>query len=305
MLRVETARMTLSSFLIAILAQASDGGIPPYDPGLDGPPEYDPYGYDPYTGHWFPFWMLGGLALFNLLYAALALWMAVECLRKDPDRYLWIWVIFFIFPVGPILYFFLRWLPSTDVRLPHWARKWTRGYDLRRLETAAKQIGNAHQFVQWGDLEREVGNHERAAGAYQKALGKDPANLQALWGAALVDLQSNRFPAARERLEKILAIDPQYKFGDVSLAYGKALLKLNEVDASRAHLEKHICRWRHPEALYLLATIQLEQGQPAAARETLDALILDIHGSPKAIARRHTMWYSRAKRLLRRIPKNK
>jgi hypothetical protein len=290
--------MTIRFIIHAILAQAdSAADVDAYDPSRYGP-GYDPYGYSPIGPLFF-----GGFAILNLLYWAFTIWMIVECLRRDPDRYIWVWVIFVVYGVGPFLYFFLRWLPSSDFRLPEWARKWTRGNDLRRLETAAKQIGNAHQFVQWGELEREVGNHERAHQAYVKALEKDPANLQALWGAALVDLQSNRFSDARERLEKVLATDPQYKFGDVSLAFGKVLHKMNERDAARAHLEKHICRWRHPEALYLLATIQHEQGQPVAARETIDSLILDIHGAPRAIARRHTMWLSRAKRLLRKLPK--
>ena len=44
----------------------------------------------------------------------------------------------------------------------------------------------------------------------------------------------------------ILDADPQYKFGDVALAYGLALIDKQDLAAARTHLEQHVRRWRHP-----------------------------------------------------------
>src|SRR5690606_24690658 len=103
------------------------------------------------------------------------------------------------------------------------------------------------------------------------------------------------FPVARDRLSRVLAIDPSYKFGDVSLAYADTLLKLNEQDEALVHLEQHTKRWRHPESLYRLAEIRAQNGDSAAARELLQGLIMDVDASPRAIARKFYFWKGRAR----------
>lgn len=258
---------------------------------------------DPTSGESAISWIASALApLFSLAYFAFTIWMVVECLRKDPDRVFWIWIILLLHPFGPFIYFFVRWLPGNELRLPKSLQRWTRGTEINRLETAALQIGNAHQYIQLGDALRDVGQYDKAGAAYSQALQKDAENPQALWGAALVDIEHKQFEPARQRLEKILNIDPQYKFGDVSLAYGRSLYALIRRDEAREHLEKHVKRWRHPEALYLLATIYAENGNQQQAREQLQAMLVDINSSPKAIARRFGNWKSRAQKMLRKLP---
>lgn len=259
-----------------------------------------PYGAQPEM----PWYATGFYWLSTTVYVVFLIWMLVGCVRKDPYRLLWLWVMLFFQPFGAIVYFFARWLPNNDVRMPASLRRFARGSEINRLQAAALQIGNAHQFVQLGDVLREIGRFDRARDAYQSALEKEPDNPQALWGAALIDLKKNQFETANGRLEKLLQIDPQYKFGDVSLAYGKTLYRLQNVDEARERLEQHIKRWRHPEALYLLACIHSEQGDAPGARSHLEAMLLDIAGSPKAIARHQGFWKSKARRLLRKLPRS-
>ena len=251
-----------------------------------------------------PWWMFAllSLQLTTFLYTAFWLWMIVHCLRTEPDRFLWLWVLCVVPGVGPMVYFVLRYLPSTQIRPPSFLRRWTRGRELARLETAAVQIGNPHQFIQWGDVLREVGRYEEAGSAYDRALQKDALNLQALWGAAQVATVRKQHERTRDLTRQILDKDPQYKFGDVSLAHGKALVELGKRDAAIGHFEQHIKRWRHPEAVYLLAKLFTEQGDTRIARDQLQSLLHDINGSPTAIARKHGRWKSRAKQLLRKLP---
>ncbi len=243
-----------------------------------------------------------GMRFTTLLYTAFWLWMVWHCLRTEPDRFFWLWLLFVVQGVGPVLYFVLRYLPSTEFRPPSFLRRWTRGRELARLETAAIQIGNPHQFIQWGDALREVGRYEEAACAFDRALTKDALNLQALWGAAQVATIRRQWERTRDLTRRILDKDPQYKFGDVSLAHGKALIELGERDAAAAHFEQHVHRWRHPEAVYLLASLCAEQGHRQAARAHLQSVLHDINGSPASIARKHGRWKSRAKQLLRKLP---
>nr|AUN35817.1 putative transmembrane protein [uncultured bacterium] len=250
------------------------------------------------------FWLYAGAAPFvGLIGTAFWIWMIVDCARKDPDRNTWLWILVFV-PFSSPIYFILRWIPISGVRAPAAFKRMSRGREIDRLEIATQQIGNAHQFVQYGDALRDVGKIDRSASAYASALKKDPENRQALWGAGQSEFDLKRFDSARGHLEKLLAIDPQYKFGDVSLCYGKTLFELNERDAADTHLEKHINRWRHPEALFVRATIAADRGDASSARSHLQSLLLDINGAPRAIARRHMIWKSRAKKLLKRLPAN-
>ncbi|MGE3313925.1 MAG: tetratricopeptide repeat protein [Planctomycetaceae bacterium] len=267
--------------------------------------EFD--GVDPeiYARQYAPFliieWFFG--TALGLIVTAFTIWMLIECYRKDPDWGTWMWLILAFPGIGPGVYFFVRWLPGNNYRAPASLRQWTKGSELTRLEAAAQRIGNPYHHIQLGDALRDVGKLDQAGPSYAAALAKEPANLQALWGAALVDIHQKSFESARERLARVLEIDPQYKFGDVSLAYGRTLAQLGRVDDSVTHMEKHVRRWRHPEGLYLLAMLYQDKGRIPEARAQLDALLVDIATSPRAIARRQTMWKSKAKAMLKKLPK--
>ena len=240
----------------------------------------------------------------GLLATAFWIWMLVECLRKDPDRYYWMWFMVIVPPIAPVVYFFARWLPSRSVsgrKVSGRAGKWTRRKELRRLELAAKQIGNAHQFIQWGEALLDVGDTETAGRAFDQALERESENIQALWGAAQVDMKRESWESAVARLQAVLGQDPQYKFGDVSLVLGKALQLQGQADAARDHLSEHVRRWRHPEGVFRLATLEAKAGNIDAARTHLDALITDVESSPTGIARRHRSWQRKARRLLRAL----
>ncbi|MCA9015134.1 MAG: PLDc N-terminal domain-containing protein [Planctomycetaceae bacterium] len=242
--------------------------------------------------------------LLGFLYFLFWVWMLVDCIRKDPDRFIWFWVIFVFPPVGALIYFFVRWLPTNQVQLPEFARPFFRQRKLNELETAALQIGNPYQFVRWGDALKEAGIDQKSLDAYQQALAKEPDNLQALWGAAQIEMKFKKFESAKARCQKILAEEPEYKFGDVSLLYCKTLCELESPETARENLEKHTRRWRQPEALFILATLEAEAGDHQAARKTLQGMLLDINGSPRGIARKFVRWKSKARRMLKRLPRS-
>ena len=210
--------------------------------------------------HWLP-WLgyLSGPA--SYLYLGFWIWMLVHCIRNDPERMTWLWILIILPGIGPFVYFFARYLPGTQAEMPAlgFVKRFTSGRQLAKLEHAAKNIGNAHQWLELADLQREVGKPAEAAQSYRKALQKDGTYLPALWGAAQTELVLKNLPDARGHLQTILNRDFTYKFGDVSLAYGRVLFDLNETDAARTHLVSHLQRWTHPEAHYLMA--------PAAARD--------------------------------------
>jgi len=143
---------------------------------------------------------------------------------------------------------------------------------------------------------------QKSLAAYQQAIAKEPDNLQALWGAAQMKMKFKEFEEAQLLSQKVLSIDPEYKFGDVSLLYCKTLCELDTPEKAREQLAIHTKRWRQPEALFMLATLEADAGDHQAARKTLQSMLLDINGSPRGIARKFVRWKSKAKRMLRKLP---
>lgn len=239
-----------------------------------------------------------------LIAIGLWIWMLVHCARYDPERNLWLWILFIGNVPAAFIYFLVRWLPNARVsgRPSFWGR-WSKSRQIPRLEVAARNIGNAHQFVELGEAYRETGKADRAADCFGRALQKDPQHMPALWGAAQVELQRQNFAKARPHLEQILAKDGTYKFGDVSLAYCRTLYSLNENDAARERLEQHLKRWTHPEAYVLLASILIDRGEHEPAREHLEATLSDLRGGPAFFARQNRGWARKAKKLLSRLPR--
>ncbi|MGQ0634288.1 MAG: tetratricopeptide repeat protein [Planctomycetaceae bacterium] len=268
-----------------------------YDPGLDFSL------LNPLTVLQHPVLLLGHPVA--LLFAGLWVWMLIHCARHDPERGLWLWILFIGSIPAAVIYFLIRWLPGARISAgSSLLARWTKGRQIPRLEAAARNIGNPHQFVELGEAYRETGKAGRAADAFRQALAKDAESLPALWGAAQVEMQLQDFASARGHLEQILAKDSGYKFGDVSLAYCRALCATQQTDLAREKLAQHLKRWTHPEAYVLLATILIEQGDHAAARHNLESTILDLRGGPAFFARQNRGWARKAKRLLAKLPRS-
>jgi len=235
------------------------------------------------------------------LYLGLLVWMLIDCYQREPDRPIWMLVMLFLQPLGVIVYFFARYLPRGSGRTLQRFLGRFQTRDVKRLKIAASQIGNAYHWLQYADKLRELGRYDQAEAAYREALQKEPQNLQVLWGLGLCLEKRQKPDEALELINQLLALDPDYKFGDVSLARGRLLVVQENWPVAVEHLSRHILRWRQPEGLYLLARCYQAIGQSDQAREQLEALLMDLEASPPAIARKQSSWRKKAKRLLRSV----
>jgi hypothetical protein len=285
--------------MLWLLAQVNDTPRPT-------PEEWDQIQQEMYAPvpHWGLFLSAGMAWVIGLLSTIFWIWMILYCIRNDSERQTWLWILLFFPGVGPLIYFFARWVPSSSLAMPTFLKRWTEASKIRRLEASARQIGNPYQFIEWGDALRDTKQWEPAAAAYRQALQKEPRNLPALWGLSICQVSLGNYTMARDPLSTIMSIDPAYKFGDVSLLYGRTLHALGERDAELEHWRTHMKRWRQPEAAYSLAEILIERGENAQATQLLQSMIADIEITPRALARKVFFWKGRGKKLLRSIPKS-
>ena len=248
--------------------------------------------------------MLPGLGILGTLFW---IWMLYDCVQNEPDRSTWLWLLIILNLPGAVVYFLSRVLPRLGVSSPRGPDlpalkgigRWTRRQELWNAESAAKSVGTAHHWTVYGTLLQDVGQADKAFESFSKALEKDPAYSDALWGAGSSAMELGRYEEARAPLEKLLEVAPAHKYGKASLEYGRTLIQLGERDAARAHLEKHLQRWSHPEAMLLLAALLKQQGETQPARELLEKMIRDVRGGPHYHYRNHKPLVRQAERLLR------
>lgn len=227
--------------------------------------------------------------------------MIFDCVRNDPERNTWIWILIFLHFPGALIYFVVRRLPQMNLPMPNYFKRWAHQQELWNAEAAVRNIGKAHQYVLLGNVLSEIGEFDKAADAYQQALEKEPKNAHALWGTTFIEMKQKKFESAKTHLEILLKLDPDYKCGEASLFYGKALFELKDWEAAKIHLDKDIKYWSHPESSILLATIQMQAGNSEDARDRLETMLAKVRASPAFHYRKQQQWVRQAEKMLRTL----
>jgi hypothetical protein len=229
------------------------------------------------------------------------LWMLIDCMKAEGPRSEWRYILFFGNVAGALAYFVVRWLPNNPVALPIFMRRWTYKQKLWNAKAASRNIGNAYQYSILGDVYAEMAEYPAAQEAYQTALTKEANNPTALWGLAQVALHNKDYALAKQHLATLLKLEPEARFGEASLQYGRSLFHLKEWDAAKPHLEEDIRHWSHPESSLMLGTILIEEGQQAEARDRLETMLARVEASPMYHHRKHQPTLRKARKLLKSL----
>jgi hypothetical protein len=240
-------------------------------------------------------------SLFFLAGQAFWLWMLIDCMKAEGPRSEWRYILFFGNIAGAIAYFIVRWLPNNPQLTPNFMRRWGSKQKLWNAKAAARNIGNAYQFAILGDVQLEMGDLPAAQEAYQTAIGKDANNTVALWGLARIAHSSKDFTGAKTHLTHLLKLEPEARFGEASLLYGKTLFELQEWEAAKPHFEYDIRQWSHPESSLMLATMLQQSGDKEAARDRLESMLARVEASPMYHHRKHQPTLRKARKMLKSL----
>lgn len=227
--------------------------------------------------------------------------MLYHCLKREGGRSSWIYLLIFLNVAGAALYFLIKILPSLHIPQIAYFYRWTRQAELRQAEAEAKNIGKAYQYTKLGRLLYDMKMLDKAKGAFTTALDKEPNNAEALWGAALLDLENKQYEAARDKLSRILEVEPDFRRGDASLAYGKVLFELEDWPAARQQLEQDIKRWGNAESYLLLARILEQEGAYDLAKSHLETMLARSQGTYEFQYKRNRPYLKQAERMLTRM----
>ncbi|MBD2488005.1 tetratricopeptide repeat protein [Aulosira sp. FACHB-615] len=236
-----------------------------------------------------------------LLMTGFWLFMLYDCIRNEPDKRLWLWVLIIVNFFGAIAYCFQRWIPRGHIPVQkHW-RNLTSSHKRRKAKLKVKSIKKAAQYVNFSHhLSDDVEGFDQPTALNQPDFNNEDDNLQTLWHEAFIDIKNKKFTSAKSYLHTLLKIDPDYKYGDASLMYGETLFALQEFEAAKQHLENHIQNWNHPQAYIILAEILSHQGDVQTACNYLETIIVKIQESSYFHYKRKRL-VNKAAKLLRTI----
>jgi tetratricopeptide (TPR) repeat protein len=230
------------------------------------------------------------------------IWMLSDCLRGG-GRGQWIWVMLALNILGAFMYFFICWLPRhpNAVPTPKFLNRWRLRDALWQAEADAHNIGNALQYVKLGDILYQIRELDKAAIAYERALDKEPTYPKALWGAAYLEMERKNWDKARDYLQSLLKLTPDYGYGDASLYYGEILATLEDWENTKAHLQKHLKFWSHPQSYISLAKAHQKLGEIKEARQSLETMIIKIKSSTPYQFRKNRGFISQGEKLLKTL----
>ena len=216
------------------------------------------------------------LRLAGLLAFAFWIWMLVDCARSERNRLTWIWLMV-LFPLPcTLIYFIVHKLPTLRFSMPG---SWSLGGEIRRAEEEVRNIGNSYQYCALGDLLLKARRKQEALEAYLAAIEREPDCLPALFGSGSILFEQEKYNEASPLLERVLAIDPEYKFGRVAGVYCRVLVGCGELDAAVKLLQTdpHLCF--DPATRIFLAGVLTRQGNTEQARQTLLDVIVTLQNT--------------------------
>jgi len=228
------------------------------------------------------------------------LWMLIDAVRKRE----WGWVaILLLFPgLSTVFYFFYVYRGPTAMRgfeLPG-AQNRRR---IKELQAQIHHLDNAHHYSQLGDVYFQQGKLDKAEASYRAALERDPtdADTQAHLGQCL--LRMNRPAEAKPLLQAVLRENPKHEYNYTAMAYAETLAALGETDDALKSWQYVVANNSYPRAKVQLAELYLAKNQPELARAELQAVLTEDPHAPAFQRKRDRVWVSRARSLLRKLPK--
>jgi len=234
--------------------------------------------------------------------------MIAHCIKNDRNR-IWIYVLVFTLwtPfIGSAIYACVEVLP--DLLRTRTSRRAMRGIrqtldpegDLRRAENEMMVSGNVAARQQYANELVRLGRTAEALTIYQNCLtGVFADDPKLLLGYAHAQFAANDPAGTRKTLDHLIAKNPEFKSPDGHLLYARALEGEGNNEKALAEYATVAGYYAGAEACVRYASLLRRSGQPALARETLQALLDRAKYAPGHYRRAQREWLDEAQKELR------
>lgn len=244
--------------------------------------------------------------LFFILSIAVQVAFIVHVIKTGRNT-LWIWVL--VLPVlavpGMIAYLVVEIIP--DLLKSRTAQRTARGFkkamdpegDLRRYENEARIAGNVASRQRYADELARHDRHDEAIEQYRSALtGLYEHDPNLMLGIARAQFAKGDATAARQTLDELIRLNPDFRSPDGHLLYARALE--SEGNMQKALEEYKVLATSYPgaEAAVRYAQLLQSQGRNAEAQKVARDLLEQARIAPAHYRKAQRSWLDAAQRLV-------
>jgi hypothetical protein len=238
----------------------------------------------------------------------LPLLLEIACIvhAVKTERYIWIFIIFFIPGLGSLVYLAVEVIPDM-LRSRHAAQFASNartladpGRSLRQAERAADMVGSVDSKRVLAEEYIERGRYHDAVALYEGMLvGQFKDDPVLLLGLARARLLNGDGAGAQASLDALQAADPKFQSEDAHMIYARALELQDKNDEALDEYKKLARYFAGQEAKCRYAMLLQKTGRTADARELFSEIVKSLDGAPRHYRRAQKEWGDIAKAALK------
>jgi hypothetical protein len=224
----------------------------------------------------------------------------VHYFRHRPEMF-WIYVIFFLGPLGAAVYLgmvagpdFLQYFQS--MRGVQYNKR------IAHLEAAIRDNPSAAHYEELGDAYMNSGNLEHARAAFSKAIDARSDTLDTFYRRGLCALKLGEAAEAVPDLERVVKEEPGFDFNRATGMLAQACWKAGQKEKVEAWFRKATGSSTLSETYLNYAEMLAAEGRIAEARQWAQKVLDKELTMPSYLRRRERPWFQSANEILKRLP---
>jgi hypothetical protein len=231
---------------------------------------------------------------------ALEIVAIVHFFKTRPQMY-WIYVIFFLGPLGAAIYLGVNALPDFVAHFQAF-RGVPRQRRTTELEAKVEENPSAANYEELGDLYMDAGNLELARAAFDKAIAARSDTNDSFYRRGVCALKLGDAAAAVPDLERVVAHEPNYDFHRAAGLLAHACAKAGQKEKAEALFLQAISSSTLSETYLNFAEMLASEGRMAEARQWAQKVLDKERTMPSYLRRRERPWFQTAAEMLKRLP---
>ncbi len=245
---------------------------------------------------------------FIFLGALLLIWMVWDWIKRK-EHFVWLIIMFFLFPVGALAYFFFVKSkapnPATPAGSPGFFNNppQTKEIDTQETLQLKDMIGKfnkPYHHQELGLLYFDEKKYELAIPSLKEAITRDPDLIDAQYGLAKSYYALQRYTEAAEILEELVKENKKHDYGNAIFGLAECYRLSGEDDKALEAYEAVINSYHFFKAYYHYARLLDKRGKKQEAIDTMKSLIGSSKDLPDYKLEKERHWIEEAYKFLRK-----
>lgn len=224
----------------------------------------------------------------------------IHFFRRRPDTY-WIFIIFFLGPLGALIYLCAEALPDLGL-LRNSFQAFPRRKRIRQLLVEIHDNPSAGNLEELADLYMDEGKLAQARETYSRAIAARSDTLDCFYRRGVCSILLGDAPAALPDLGMTVQRDPAHDFHRAIALLAHAYALTGQTDKAETCFRQAVERSTSSETYLNFADFLASTGRPAEARQWAQKVLDKKPSMPGYLRRRERPWFRRASTLLKRLP---